>query len=820
MKPEAGARPETAVELIRRTGRVRPSGRDDSLLVGALPVGEEARRTVRDGFSGWMQSRFPAWGEDDLENEVSVLFGRATDLGDWYRETLGFHGITIEFWDRRPYVDTVDPAAWARLTRRIDPDALITLSLVQRGRPREVLDLTRWGTYATPYHADLRRLTDRGLADTHIHLGGCDSVPLFWNQVMAWYDGAGEAPETGRRRLGHAERYAPRALAELEEQSPEDWRRRLEEKALIKDAAEIRRLLLPFALRWQDPTRGERACLEPAPELWEERIFLTWAWYQVQLESEGRPSPLAVFPSDFLTQLGDRSVIALLDRYLYAKNLFLEVHYIGPEGNPGLRRFRRLLDQLDRPDRPRSRRFHIADTEERIRFATEPEALEKIEFRLSPKNSGGEWRRFLSIWDEAVNMLRPSRRLRKNIGIVVHFIRPTRRQEVSGATIPHEMIRRKVAHQSAVLHLLRQERPEEARKIVGLDVANIERDCPPEVFAPYIRLLRGVAPEEAQLIEDCRAPWTERWWRLLTRNQIWHPVGLPQLGLTFHAGESFYTPVQGLRFIESAVRVLHMGPGDRIGHGLAAGLDVHRVLRSRGPGIRVPGAVLLNDCVWLLHMLAPHAGRFPAAVAKLQEWLTELSDVMYGAPQTLDVLWALHQIRAVLPQPQYLPPDGSPNPWYEERAYRRLWRQELFDLDCNKRAETLLKVPEEASTLGDAIVAAQDDVLKILANQRICVEVAPSSNLALGDMTSLEEHPFHRMVGYRSEQDRIRISINTDDPGPFATRLENEFALMYQVCNSRFGSGGETALEQLERARRDGLGTAFSCPGDPQGEGV
>ena len=833
MRSATSSVPETAVELLRWPERIRPMGEGPCLLAGSCTG---ATGAVQGGFLAWMRGRFPAWDEDDLNNEIDGFFTKAASVPRWYEETLDRRGIEIEIWSGAPRIRTDAFAAWAALTRKIDPDALITLILAKSRSAADVMRLHQWGTYATTYNAGIRRLIVEGMADTHVHLGGCDTVPMVWIEVMAAL-GGGRTEGLARRRLEQVRRYQPRVLQELKNRSPEEHRRRQREIALIRDAAAIRSILLEHARRAIPVELPRTECGGSdwaAPWLAEERLLLAWAWGEI-LQGQA-PPPMdeeklkALLPSGLAehatlvrslrTELTRGGWLSLLDRYLFAKNLFLDAHYLGPEGNPGLRRFRRYLDQLEPAPPQRFRRFEERELCQRVLFAAESPALERLELRIAPKKSKGEWLRFLELWKQVSTEVTKDRRL--ELDLVVHFLRPTHRPGVRINRIPYESVRRRVAQRSALLHLVRQTCPE-SQPIVGIDVANVERDCPPEVFFPYLRLLRGARPEAVLLREDWETPWSRPWVELLRRRQLGQPVHLPKLGLTFHAGESFYTPVQGLRFIHSIVFGLRMGPGDRIGHGLALGLDVGRVLQRRGAGIRVPRRVLLEDCVWLLYRLAPQSARFPEAVTQLRKWTAELSEAIYGAPQPFETLWALHIGRAKLPPPRPAAGSREPNPWYEERAWRRLWAAELFDEECKKRAEEKERVPFEALGLGEAIAVTQQALVADIARKRICIETAPSSNLALGEMDTLEEHPFHRLVRFDGGRERVIVSISTDDPGLFATRIENELTLMVQSHAARHeedadGSMAE-ALEFVENARRNGLQSAFRRVMSPESPG-
>src|SRR5699024_4684537 len=77
--------------------------------------------------------------------------------------------------------------------------------------------------------------------------------------------------------------------------------------------------------------------------------------------------------------------------------------------------------------------------------------------------------------------------------------------------------------------------------------------------------------------------------------------------------------------------------------------------------------------------------------------------------------------------------------------------------------------------------AVQAYVRREIQNAGICVEINPSSNLTIGDLSSFHDYPITRLSGASGNggDAAIRISINSDDPLIFNTNIENEFAIVY-----------------------------------------
>lgn len=69
-------------------------------------------------------------------------------------------------------------------------------------------------------------------------------------------------------------------------------------------------------------------------------------------------------------------------------------------------------------------------------------------------------------------------------------------------------------------------------------------------------------------------------------------------------------------------------------------------------------------------------------------------------------------------------------------------------------------------------------LLERLANEKVCLDVCPTSNLQLRVVPSLEEHPLPRLLGAG-----IPVSLNADDPLMFGSGILGE----YEVARNVFG---------------------------------
>jgi adenosine deaminase len=103
-----------------------------------------------------------------------------------------------------------------------------------------------------------------------------------------------------------------------------------------------------------------------------------------------------------------------------------------------------------------------------------------------------------------------------------------------------------------------------------------------------------------------------------------------------------------------------------------------------------------------------------------------------------------------------------------------------------QRAVEVLELDE----VQHGIAAAQSDsVMRFLADNNIRLNVCPTSNLLLGRVARLEEHPIRQLFDAG-----VRVTVNTDDVIVFGVNLSEEFLRLYQA--------GVFAASELDVIRR------------------
>jgi aminodeoxyfutalosine deaminase len=100
-----------------------------------------------------------------------------------------------------------------------------------------------------------------------------------------------------------------------------------------------------------------------------------------------------------------------------------------------------------------------------------------------------------------------------------------------------------------------------------------------------------------------------------------------------------------------------------------------------------------------------------------------------------------------------------------------------------------------AERIGHGVRAVEDDsLLAELRERRIPLEVCPTSNLCLGVVADMAQHPFDRL--YRAG---LQLSVSSDDPAFFNTNLTREYLRLAQTFGYDAGQLAGLALAALRQ---------------------
>jgi len=347
------------------------------------------------------------------------------------------------------------------------------------------------------------------------------------------------------------------------------------------------------------------------------------------------------------------------------------------------------------------------------------------------------------------------------------------------------------------------------RTFRGIDLCTDEAGVPIWVMAPLVRWVRDAGRLAAETLRNRGIE------------------GVPPLRTTVHAGEDFVHLLTGLRRLDEAIRHLGLGEGDRIGHAIALGLDPTTWFERMGRVVQTREERLF-DLVWEWDFYArSHADVASGRLLYLMSELSRLGGQVLGhtvTPEDLvHFIRALHSERELrlqgFPAGSARVTAGSQNgeddgkPWRRQlQDYLRhpqVWRNGRQTEPITLRKQDL---PHEL----DALQSLQSALRREVGRLGLTVEVNPSSNLLIGDLGRIEEHPIWRLRPLKPGDDipPLSVCVGSDDPLTFATTLRHEYQLLFDTIVLDGGSH-EDAIGWLDDVRDAGLRARFTLPRRP-----
>lgn len=432
-----------------------------------------------------------------------------------------------------------------------------------------------------------------------------------------------------------------------------------------------------------------------------------------------------------------------------------------------------------------------------------------VEVRITPKDDAKKLSRAIKTTDEHVfdpaflipqNKKIPSlepgetgyRINKDNYHYVLHYIkRPDEKgKEQSGLVPRNYSLREQVKKQTLATARVRDYNNRYARRIIGIDAANTEIGCRPEVFAQAFRYLKNFTP----------------------RQNLEYLTGTiqPQLGFTYHVGEDFMDLADGLRAMDEAVIFLNLSNGDRLGHALALGINPEAYYAKANHTVVMSQQDFLDNTVWLWARIRTYriSDVYPL-IYTLEQWYetyyrkifcngnTLLKDKLIPSIYTYYQSWLLRgddpfsysyngdtrngQIR--IGYNQY-----AQNKYPEEITEARknieavkLYYRYHFDKDVKEKGRKSHQWKVDP-LYRYAIQEIQQHMCRTMEKKHISIETNPTSNFRIASLEKYLSHPILRFFNHGIDTmhppSNISVSINTDDLGVFSTCVEREFSLM------------------------------------------
>ena len=336
----------------------------------------------------------------------------------------------------------------------------------------------------------------------------------------------------------------------------------------------------------------------------------------------------------------------------------------------------------------------------------------------------------------------------------------------------HHKLRIAIRQQALAMMTLRRQMGVFFEKLVGIDAANTELDCRPEVFAHAFRYVRCHADDNLR------------------------GDGRSTMHYTYHAGEDFYDIVDGLRAIDEAVCLLRLSQGDRLGHCIALGIEPSSYYSQYEHKVVVKKQYLIDNIVWMLSKVKSYSITIPTGLRKqLEDRYRALAYELYERDVNMEDYEAAMLLRGDDPQVAYTGKSSAVkrvlNDWAscaldtDERLNRirtnnevvQLYHDYHFDKRVRTRGECMECMAVDVDYV-DCVRAIQECMMNELAKRGVGVECCPSSNLKIGLPNRYDQQPIFRFFPVGVGKRRLAVTINTDDLGIFQTSIDNEYSLM------------------------------------------
>ena len=431
--------------------------------------------------------------------------------------------------------------------------------------------------------------------------------------------------------------------------------------------------------------------------------------------------------------------------------------------------------------------------------------LEKLEARIAPAETTN------LLGKKIVRADLYSKEDHRKFFYVIHFIKNKKSDwgtEEINKSIPfcrESKLRAKLKRQAEIIEKIRQETRDHSFRIYGIDAASHEVNCRPENFGQVFRFLSDLRQSYPYLHHDPGK------------------VHLPDLKKTFHVGEDFYDIIDGLRSVDEAILFLQLKYGDRIGHGVALGIDPVKYYSNRKI-IPMPLQNALDNTAWMMYCIQKFQVNISTSFyTHLKFNFDSFYNLLHQQPASkirntpADLIsyikaWKLRGDNPAcyvneysrltrIEKKQNLDPvtrfskynftDRLKYHHIEQNVYN-LYHSYHFDYSLKDTAQEIVEI-EIGSEYVNLVKQIQVIMRNLLLRKGVSVESNPSSNFLISNFDSTNELPVFKLFPIKEADNdfvRLNTSINTDDQGIFYTSLVKEYTLLADALRSEVNSSG------------------------------
>jgi adenosine deaminase len=437
-----------------------------------------------------------------------------------------------------------------------------------------------------------------------------------------------------------------------------------------------------------------------------------------------------------------------------------------------------------------------------IKYNIDENHLEKLEARIKPEITAQKLRKSIKECDKH------SAISKKNYFYVIHFIKNKKSDWGTDAknefnpVCRESKLRKSLKKKAEAIESFRKETRDESFRVYGIDAASHEVNCRPENFGQVFRYLSHLRNKYPYLHFDKTK------------------IHLPDLHKTYHVGEDFYDIIDGLRAIDEAILFLELKHGDRIGHGVALGVDPEKYYQVRRI-ISMPLQNALDNVAWILYYIQKENINISSSFyAQLNFSFNKFYNQLHhkissGIENTASDLltyvssWKLRSDNPECYRSEYDEKSNKQNfhvisDWENynfcsrirynkiEKNVYNLCRRYHFDYELKNTAQNSVEV-EISNDYIQLVKQIQIVIRNLVLKKGVAVESNPSSNYLISNLDQPIDLPIFRLFPmYEAENDFIRIntSVNTDDQGVFYTSLVKEYTLLAEALQRETNNNG------------------------------
>lgn len=488
----------------------------------------------------------------------------------------------------------------------------------------------------------------------------------------------------------------------------------------------------------------------------------------------------------------------LFIQYLRAKNIVNSFIVQSEDSGKGLDIFKIIYN--------RQSKFNLSDSFLEI-FHThfKEQNIKKFEIRISPKSYSDSAHEIKKILREYLHIIKSENYNDFNtplVGVVFHFIK--KKDEGINSCIKNfnkfdsdkfiyygEQKNSYFENAKSILKLLKNV-PRLSNYIVGIDAASGENDTEPYVFKKAYNLFRNE--------KNINTPYTN------------------SISFTYHVGEDFRDVISGLRHVDEVIEHFKYQSGDRIGHGIVLGIDIEK-WSDNNNCIILPMGEYLENLLWEWSIYTNLDFDEKTNITYIENHIMATAEKIFGncSGFTVRDLYNLYISKfsdEIIYNTEYCIDDKTRQNFDIENGYCECFSN--WDIIKLKKALNckyfIRHLSKKVSIQIDnqrikKYKCLQEYMKSKISSKGVIVEVCPTSNILIGDYKNTNDFQIENLSS--PDNEKVIITINTDDPIVFNTRLNNEFSLVMDIMKRKGAYSTKQILNWIDNVRGNGIKYSF-----------